>query len=117
MEAPTINLWNLQVQAFNLSIDDRFTIANMAIEARMETGYFPSFTSPLTTSLIAQKHFEPVEADEDAIYTQTLHLSLAMLSPLALPHLPENIRSAHQLHHIFLDQVVIGSCTNGRYQI
>ncbi len=102
----------------NLSIDDRFTIANMAIEAGAKNGIFP--VDAITLDYLnerTQTDFEIMTADEEAIYDQTIHLDLSSIEPVvALPHLPENVQSAQKLSHIPLDQIVIGSCTNGRYQ-
>lgn len=102
----------------NLSMDDRFTIANMAIEAGAKNGIFPVDT--LTNDYLAnrtEKPFEPVFADEDAIYSQVIEIDLSAIKPVvALPHLPENVKAIEELHPIAIDQIVIGSCTNGRYQ-
>lgn len=99
-----------------LSMDDRFTIANMAIEAGAKNGIFP--VDGITRRyLCEQKAKEPVvfEADTDAVYERTVEIDLSKLEPtVAYPHLPENTKLAAEAGDIKIDQVVIGSCTNGR---
>jgi len=101
-----------------LSIDDRFTIANMAIEAGGKNGIFP--VDDVTIAYLeahTAKNARPCkiyEADEDAIYDQTYTIDLSKLKPtVAFPHLPENTHTVDEVEDIFIDQVVIGSCTNG----
>ena len=100
-----------------LSMDDRFTIANMAIEAGGKNGIFPVDEKTL---LYIKEHSdkEPViyEADSDAVYDETFEIDLSKLeSTVAFPHLPENTKTISQIKEdIAIDQVVIGSCTNGR---
>lgn len=101
-----------------LSIDDRFTIANMAIEAGGKNGIFP--VDDVTIAYLEAhkaKNARPCkiyEADEDAIYDQTYTIDLSKLKPtVAFPHLPENTHTVDEVEDIFIDQVVIGSCTNG----
>ena len=100
-----------------LSMDDRFTIANMAIEAGGKNGIFPVDEKTL---LYIKEHSdkEPViyEADTDAVYDETFEIDLSKLeSTVAFPHLPENTKTISQIKEdIAIDQVVIGSCTNGR---
>jgi len=99
-----------------LSIDDRFTIANMAIEAGAKNGIFP--VDDITRKYIKNRFKrEPVEysADEDAVYEQTFEIDMSALKPtVAFPHLPSNTRTIDNCGEIVLDQIVIGSCTNGR---
>lgn len=99
-----------------LSMDDRLCICNMAIEAGAKNGIFPVDEITLTylegRSERAPKIFE---ADEDAAYEKTIDIDLSEIVPtVACPHLPENTRPASELSDIKIDQVVIGSCTNGR---
>ncbi|HIY99591.1 MAG TPA: 3-isopropylmalate dehydratase large subunit [Firmicutes bacterium] len=98
----------------SLSMDDRFTICNMAIEAGAKNGIFP--VDDKTLAYLNGRFRRPVkvyEADADAEYEKTYEIDLGALRPtVAFPHLPENTKTAWE--HIPIDQVVIGSCTNGR---
>lgn len=100
----------------NLSMDDRFTIANMAIEAGAKNGIFP--VDEKTIAYMAEhstKAYTVYEPDEDAVYDETYTIDLSTLEPtVAFPHLPENTRTVAEAGEIKIDQVVIGSCTNGR---
>lgn len=100
----------------NLSMDDRFTIANMAIEAGAKNGIFP--VDELTVAYMKEHSTKPYtvyEADEDAVYDETYTIDLGELEPtVAFPHLPENTRTVKEAGTVPIDQVVIGSCTNGR---
>ena len=101
----------------NLSMDDRFTIANMAIEAGGKNGIFP--VDSLAVAYMkehSQKAYTIYEADEDAVYDMEYTIDLSMLRPtIAFPHLPENTKTIDEIKEdIPIDQVVIGSCTNGR---
>ena len=99
-----------------LTIDDRFTIANMAIEAGGKNGIFPVDEQTLAY-LREHGAKEPVveTADPDAEYTRTIQIDMDTLKPtVAFPHLPSNTRTIDQVGDIRIDQVVIGSCTNGR---
>ena len=102
----------------SLSMDDRLCICNMAIEAGAKNGIFP--VDDVTRAYMAGRcERPPVEytADEDAPYEKTITLDLSRIQPtVACPHLPENTRPAAELSHIKIDQVVIGSCTNGRME-
>ena len=102
----------------NLSMDDRLCICNMAIEAGAKNGIFP-------VDEITEKYMEgrcertPVvyAADEDAEYEKVIEIDLSKIVPtVACPHLPENTHPAAELNDIKIDQVVIGSCTNGRME-
>ena len=100
-----------------LTMDDRFTIANMAIEAGGKNGIFP--VDDLCLEYIKEhSNRVPVvyEADEDAQYDQVYEIDLSTLEPtVAFPHLPENTKTISQItEEVKIDQVVIGSCTNGR---
>lgn len=100
----------------NLSMDDRFTICNMAIEAGGKNGIFP--VDELTVEYMKEhstREFKKYEADEDAEYEAVYTIDLSALKPtVAFPHLPENTKTIDQVGDISIDQVVIGSCTNGR---
>ena len=100
----------------NLSMDDRFTIANMAIEAGAKNGIFP--VDQLCLDYLKEhgaKTPKIFEADKDAEYERTIEIDLATLKPtVAFPHLPENTHTVDKIKTIKIDQVVIGSCTNGR---
>lgn len=101
----------------HLSMDDRFTIANMAIEAGGKNGIFP--VDELCLKYISEhSDRKPVvyEADADAEYDEVIEIDLSKLEPtVAFPHLPENTKTISEINdEIKIDQVVIGSCTNGR---
>ncbi len=101
-----------------LSVSDRLCIANMAIEAGAKNGMFPVDAQTLEY-LRSHGAAEPViyQADADAEYTKTVTLDLAEVEPtVAFPHLPENGRHFDEFGEIPIDQVVIGSCTNGRLE-
>jgi 3-isopropylmalate/(R)-2-methylmalate dehydratase large subunit len=104
----------------NLSIDDRFTIANMAIEAGGKNGIFP--VDDVAIAYMKERSKKPYiiyEADEDAQYDEEYTIDLSTLEPtVAFPHLPENTRPISEVKEdIIPDQVVIGSCTNGESMI
>ena len=99
-----------------LTIDDRFTVANMAIEAGAKNGIFPVDETTLAY-LREVGAREPViaAADGDAAYEATYTINLGKLRPtVAFPHLPSNTRTINEAGDVRIDQVVIGSCTNGR---
>lgn len=101
-----------------LSMDDRLCICNMAIEAGAKNGIFP-VDNVTMAYLEGRSERTPVlyQADEDAVYEKTIEIDLSALEPtVACPHLPENTRPAKELKDIKIDQVVIGSCTNGRME-
>lgn len=101
-----------------LSMDDRLCICNMAIEAGAKNGIFPVDECTLKY-LDGRSERKPVifEADEDAVYEKTIKIDLSSIVPtVSCPHLPENTHPAAELHDIKIDQVVIGSCTNGRME-
>lgn len=99
-----------------LTMDDRFTIANMAIEAGGKNGIFP--VDDLTRAYMkehSKRPFVEYTADEDAEYDEEYTIDLSTLKPtVAFPHLPENTRTIDEVGDVKIDQVVIGSCTNGR---
>ncbi|MBR3606642.1 MAG: 3-isopropylmalate dehydratase large subunit [Lachnospiraceae bacterium] len=101
----------------HLTMDDRFTIANMAIEAGGKNGIFP--VDDLAIAYMkehSKRNFTVYEADEDAEYEEEYTIDLSTLRPtIAFPHLPENTKTIDEVtEDIKVDQVVIGSCTNGR---
>ena len=100
----------------SLSMDDRFTIANMAIEAGAKNGIFP--VDDIARQYMkehSKRPFVEYTADEDAEYDQVIEIDLSTLkSTVAFPHLPENTYTVDSIDDIKIDQVVIGSCTNGR---
>ncbi len=99
-----------------LSMDDRFTIANMAIEAGGKNGIFP--VDDKTIAYLEEhttRQWNAYEADADAVYDEEYTIELDKLKPtVAFPHLPENTHTIDDCGDIAIDQVVIGSCTNGR---
>ncbi|NLN65695.1 MAG: 3-isopropylmalate dehydratase large subunit [Clostridiaceae bacterium] len=101
-----------------LSMDDRFTIANMAIEAGAKNGIFE--VDEETIKYIQEhscKTYEVFTADNDAEYLKEYTIDLSKLKPtVSFPHLPENTRTIDQVGEIPIHQVVIGSCTNGRME-
>ena len=102
----------------NLSMDDRFCIANMAIECGAKNGIFPVDEKTLEY-MKGRTDREPVifEADEDAVYDEVINIDLGELkSTVAFPHLPENAHIVGEFDKIYVDQSVIGSCTNGRIE-
>ena len=101
-----------------LSMDDRFTIANMAIEAGAKNGIFPVDDKTIAyMKEHSKKEYTIYEADEDAVYDETITIDLGALDPtVAFPHLPENTKTVKESGDVAIDQVVIGSCTNGRIE-
>lgn len=101
-----------------LTMTDRLTIANMAIEAGAKNGIFP--VDQVTMDYIngrVKKSYSCVSADEDAAYERTVTIDLASLKPVvAFPHLPENVKVVTEIEEVKIHQVVIGSCTNGRLE-
>ena len=101
----------------SLSIDDRLTIANMAIEAGAKNGIFE--VDDITLDYVKERVNRPFEyftADEDAVYSQVIDIDLSTVKQtVAFPHLPENTKTIDEIKDdVVIDQVVIGSCTNGR---
>ena len=101
-----------------LSMDDRLCICNMAIEAGAKNGIFP--VDRVTMDYLEGRCERPpvvYQADEDAQYDEVIEVNLSELVPIvSCPHLPENTKSAKELSETKVDQVVIGSCTNGRME-
>ena len=103
----------------HLTMDDRFTICNMAIEAGGKNGIFPVDEQTLAyINEHSTKPYQVFEADEDAEYEQVIEIDLSEIRPtVAFPHLPGNAHTIDEIEaseKIYIDQVVIGSCTNGR---
>lgn len=102
----------------NLSMDSRFTITNMAIEAGAKNGIFQ--VDELTTEYMkehSKRGYKIYEADEDAVYDEVYEIDLSTIKPtVAFPHLPENTKTIDEVGEVAIDQVVIGSCTNGRIE-
>ena len=105
----------------NLSMDDRFTMANMAIEAGAKNGIFP--VDELAEAYMKEhsaKEYKIYTADEDAVYEDVVEIDLSEVRPtVAFPHLPGNAKTIDEIEAmepIRIDQVVIGSCTNGRME-
>lgn len=101
-----------------LSMDDRLCIANMAIEGGAKNGIFP--VDDITLEYVkgrSLREYKVYEADEDAEYDSVVEIDLSTLKPtVACPHLPENTKTVDELDKLEIDQVVIGSCTNGRME-
>ena len=99
-------------------MDDRLCIANMSIEAGAKNGIFP--VDDIAKAYMAGRVDRPYtvyEADPDAAYVRTVEIDLSQVEPtVSFPHLPENARPISQVGDIAIDQVVIGSCTNGRIE-
>lgn len=100
----------------SLEMDDRFTICNMAIEAGAKNGIFPVDGKTLAyLEAHCTRPYTPVEADADATYARTVTIDLSALEPtVSLPHLPSNTKTVSEVAGTPIQQVVIGSCTNGR---
>jgi len=103
----------------NLSMSDRFTIANMAVEAGAKVGLFP--TDKVTKGYLNHQkqgdHYQPLSADGDASYERTINIDLASLEPMvAKPHSVDNVALARELKGTKIQQVFIGTCTNGRLE-
>ncbi len=101
-----------------LTMTDRLTISNMAIEAGGKNGIFPF--DDITREYVegrVQQPYEAVAPDEDAVYERVVEIDLSQLTPVvAFPHLPGNTHPVAEIGEIKIDQVVIGSCTNGRLE-
>ena len=97
-------------------MSDRMTISNMAIEAGGKNGIFP--IDEITLEYVearVKRAYTVLSPDDDAVYDRVIEIDLSTLEPIvSYPHLPENARPISQVDEIEIDQVVIGSCTNGR---
>lgn len=102
----------------NLSMDDRLAMANMAIEAGGKNGIFPVDEKTLAyVKEHSTKEYTIYTADEDAEYDKVYEIDLSTIRPtVAFPHLPDNTRTIDEVGEVKIDQVVIGSCTNGRIE-
>jgi 3-isopropylmalate/(R)-2-methylmalate dehydratase large subunit len=105
-----------------LSMDDRFAMANMAIEAGAKNGIFAVDEKTRTymkthRATTMQKQIKVYAADPDAVYEKTITIDLAKIKPtVSFPHLPDNTKTVDKAGRVKVDQVVIGSCTNGRLE-
>lgn len=101
----------------NLPMDDRFTMANMAIEAGAKAGLFPVDAATLEyISGRSTRGYRSYASDPDASYVRTIEIDVSQLEPqVAFPHLPSNVRPLSEVGDVAIDQAVIGSCTNGRW--
>lgn len=104
-----------------LSMADRFTICNMAIEAGAKNGIFPVDEAAIEyLDKLAKREYKIYEADKDAEYEEVVDVDLSAIRPtVAFPHLPGNAKTVDEIEamdKIYIDQVVIGSCTNGRME-
>ncbi len=102
-----------------LPVPDRLTIANMAVEAGAKNGIFPSdeITHKYLASLGRPQDFQPLQPDDDAVYEQTIKINLAELEPMvSMPHTVDNTATVKELQGTKVQQVFIGTCTNGRLE-
>ncbi|MEE8397953.1 MAG: 3-isopropylmalate dehydratase large subunit [Desulfobacterales bacterium] len=101
-----------------LSMAGRLTMANMAIEAGAKNGIFiPDDITEAYVSTRAQREYTFLTSDDDAVYVRTIEYDVGNIEPqIACPHLPENTKGVSEIGDITIDQVVIGSCTNGRIE-
>lgn len=105
----------------SLTMDDRFTVANMAIEAGAKNGIFPvdektmEYIKQHSPKRFEKGDYEVFEADDDAVYERTIEIDLSEIDyTVSFPHLPENAKTVGSFDKVYIDQSVIGSCTNGR---
>jgi 3-isopropylmalate/(R)-2-methylmalate dehydratase large subunit len=103
----------------NLIMSDRFTVSNMAVEAGAKVGLFPSdkITEAYLKAQGREKDFQPLEPDKDAAYEKTIGIDLGVIEPMvAKPHQVDNVVKAKELKGTKIQQVFIGTCTNGRLE-
>jgi 3-isopropylmalate/(R)-2-methylmalate dehydratase large subunit len=103
----------------NISISGRFTMANMSVESGAKVGLFPAdgITRDYLNTQGRGKDYQPLSADDDASYERTINIDLASLEPLvAKPHRVDNVAPARELKGTKINQVFIGTCTNGRLE-
>jgi 3-isopropylmalate/(R)-2-methylmalate dehydratase large subunit len=102
----------------SLAMDDRFTICNMAIEAGGKSGIIPfDETTRDYVEGRAERPWTVYTSDPDAVYEEVFRIEASLIEPtVAFPHLPSNTRPVREARHVEVDQVVIGSCTNGRIE-
>lgn len=103
----------------NMSMSERFTLANMAVEAGAKAGLFE--TDEKTKEFLAQHNradkFKEIKMDDDAQYERVIKIDASVITPMvACPHTVDNVKSASELSDVKLDQVFIGTCTNGRIE-
>lgn len=100
----------------SLTMDDRACVSNMAVEAGAKNGIFEVDEQTIDyLKDIVHRNYKIFKADKDAVYEKVYDIDLSLIEPtVACPHLPENTKEAKELKNIKIDQVVIGSCTNGR---
>ncbi|MCS7280881.1 MAG: 3-isopropylmalate dehydratase large subunit [Desulfobacterota bacterium] len=102
----------------SLSMDSRFTVANMSVEAGAKNGIF--YVDEVTLSYVKDKTFRGFKifgSDPDAKYKNVIEIDVGQIGlKVACPHLPSNVRNVEELNGVSIDQVVIGSCTNGRLE-
>jgi 3-isopropylmalate/(R)-2-methylmalate dehydratase large subunit len=101
-----------------LPMSGRFTMANMAVEAGAKNGIFEVDNTTLEyLEHRAQRPYKVFRSDEDAAYAEVKDYDVSTIEPqVAFPHLPSNVRSVSEVEDINIDQVIIGSCTNGRIE-
>ncbi|MBI2411648.1 MAG: 3-isopropylmalate dehydratase large subunit [Deltaproteobacteria bacterium] len=102
----------------NLSMDSRLSMCNMAIEAGAKSGIIaPDAATKAYVTKRAERPFKFYASDEDAVYSEIREYDCSQIEPkVACPHLPENTKNVSEVKNISIDQVVIGSCTNGRLE-
>jgi len=101
-----------------LTMEERLTVSNMAIEAGAKNGIFPvDEATRAWAASVSDRPYREYRADPDAVYAREVRIDLSRLVPVvAFPHLPSNVRPASEAGDAAVDQVVIGSCTNGRIE-
>lgn len=102
----------------HLSMDDRFSMANMAIEAGAKNGIFQVDEKTLAyAEEHSERQYKVYSADEDAVYSESYTIDLSEVKPtVAFPPLPDKARTIDKVGDVRIDQVIIGSCTNGRLE-
>lgn len=103
----------------NMSMSQRFTLANMAVEAGAKVGLFE--TDEKTREFLAERgradKYKEIKIDEDAVYEKVIKIDASLIVPMvACPHTVDNVKSANELNNIKVDQVFVGTCTNGRME-
>ena len=111
--------FSIEDMADSMTVSERFTLANMAIEMGAKAGCFPfdSITEKFfkDRGFVKNSHYEPISADEDAVYEETYELDISGLVPVvACPHEVDNVRPVSEIEGLGIHQGFLGSCTNGR---